>query len=159
MSEVCGNWRCEAFKLPHFHSLDHALIRGKTVFAIAEVKVRSSSKRVMVSLDKVLRARQIGRAAGRFLIVRTDGLGSISKLRCRSRSRAGQIVALGNQPRRPVRYRQFYFHPEGRRWNQSGRKAQILLVPRNDGFLVVIDGKETMKPMSAKRCSRLLIGA
>ena len=28
--------------------------------------------------------------------------------------------------------------------------AQILLVPRNDGFLVVIDGKETMKPMSAK---------
>ena len=85
MSEVCGNWRCEAFKLPHFHSLDHALIRGKTVFAIAEVKVRSSSwrqhKRVMVSLDKVLRARQIGRAAGlkTFLIVRwTDGLGFIN---------------------------------------------------------------------------------
>ena len=62
--------------LPHLDSLDHALIRGKTVFMIAEVKVRSSSwrqhKRVMVSLDKVLRARQIGRAAGlkTFLIVR-----------------------------------------------------------------------------------------
>ncbi len=28
--------------------------------------------------------------------------------------------------------------------------AQILLVPRNDGFLVVIDGEQTMKPMSAK---------
>lgn len=85
MSEICKRWRCEAFKLPQYHSLDHALIRGKTVFAIAEVKVRSSSwrkyDRVMVGLDKVLTARQIGRASGlkTFLIVRwTDAVGFIN---------------------------------------------------------------------------------
>jgi len=85
MSEVCGKWRCEAFKLPQYHSLDHALIRDRKVFAIAEVKVRGHSRhkypRVMIGLDKVLTARQIGRASGlkTFLIVRwTDGLGFIN---------------------------------------------------------------------------------
>jgi transposase len=85
MNEVCGKWRCEAFKLPHFHSLDHALIRGRKVFALCEVKVRSSSwrkyQRVMIGLEKVLTARQIGRNSGlkTFLIVRwTDGVGFIS---------------------------------------------------------------------------------
>ena len=49
MSEVCGT-AVRSVKLPHFHSLDHALIRGKTVFAIAEVGqiiVLASHKRVM----------------------------------------------------------------------------------------------------------------
>lgn len=85
MSEVCGKWRCEAFKLPQYHSLDHALIRDRKVFAIAEVKVRGHSRHkypsVMIGLDKVLTARQIGRASGlkTFLIVRwTDGLGFIN---------------------------------------------------------------------------------
>ena len=85
MSEVCRKWRCEAFKLPQYHSLDHALIRGKTVFAIAEIKTRSSSWRkydkVMCGLEKVLTARQIGRASGlkTFLIVRwTDAVGYIN---------------------------------------------------------------------------------
>lgn len=29
------------------------------------------------------------------------------------------------------------------------REAQILLVPRDDGFLIVIDGEQTMKTMTA----------
>lgn len=85
MSEVCGRWRCEAFKLPQYHSLDHALIRGRKVFALCEVKVRSSSwrkyDRVMMGLEKVLAARQIGRNSGlkTFLIIRwTDGVGFIN---------------------------------------------------------------------------------
>lgn len=32
---------------------------------------------------------------------------------------------------------------------EKPRKAQILLVPRNDGFLIVIDGEQTMKTMTA----------
>lgn len=32
---------------------------------------------------------------------------------------------------------------------QKRSEAQILLVPRNDGLLIVIDGVQTMKPMSA----------
>ena len=97
MSEVCGKWRCEAFKLPQYHSLDHALIRDRQVFAIAEIKVRSSSwrkyPRVMIGLDKVLTARQIGRASGlkTFLIVRwTDGLGFIN-------FEAGRTVEVGGR--------------------------------------------------------------
>ncbi len=157
MSEVCGNWRCEAFKLPHFHSLDHALIRGKTVFAIAEVKVRSSSwrqhKRVMVSLDKVLRARQIGRAAGlkTFLIVRwTDGLGFINFEAEMSVEIAGRTDRAPRRPTSlPYSISTILFSSGGTKMEPKQQKAQILLIPRDDGFLVVIDGKETMKPMSA----------
>ena len=85
INEVCKKWRCQVFKLPTFHTLDHALIRGRQVFAIGEVKVRSSSwrkySRVMVGLEKVMIARQIGRNSGlkTFLFVRwTDGLGFIN---------------------------------------------------------------------------------
>jgi len=85
MAELCRTWKCRTFKLPQYHALDHALIRGRKVFALCEVKVRSSSwtrySRVMIGLEKVINARQIGRAAGlkTFLVVRwADGLGWIN---------------------------------------------------------------------------------